>query len=74
MYICICHGVTNHEINRTLDAGASTMKDLRQELNVATTCGRCASCVKGLLKESLSAANDISENTLADNNYMTKAS
>lgn len=27
------------------------MRDLRDHLGVATTCGKCAQCVKGLIEE-----------------------
>ena len=56
MYVCICNEVTDREIKQETSKGACSMKDLRNSLNVATSCGRCASCAKGLLKEYLSAS------------------
>lgn len=53
MYICICHEVTDREIKHAANNGASSFKDLRESLNVGSSCGRCADCAKGLLKESL---------------------
>lgn len=55
MYVCICNAVTDRDIQQAADAGASTLKDLRHELNVATCCGRCASCAKRVLKEARKA-------------------
>ena len=54
MYVCICNEVTDREIKHATSKGACSMKDLRNSLNVATSCGRCADCAKGLLKEYLS--------------------
>jgi len=56
MYVCICNEVTDREIKHATNKGACSMKDLRNSLNVATTCGRCADCAKGLLKEYLSSS------------------
>ena len=55
MYVCICNEVTDREIKHATNTGACSMKDLRNSLNVATTCGRCADCAKGLLTEYLSS-------------------
>lgn len=50
MYVCICNAVTDKDIIQAAENGASSLKDLRNELNVATCCGRCATCARGLLK------------------------
>lgn len=50
MYVCICNAVTDRDIQKAADAGASTLKHLREELNVATCCGRCASCARNVLR------------------------
>lgn len=52
MYVCICNSVTDRDIITAAENGASSLKDLSDELNVATCCGRCASCAKGLLRQS----------------------
>ncbi len=59
MYICICNKVTDKEIKNAANSGANSMKDLRNSLNVGTSCGQCSSCAKGLLKEYLSSSNNI---------------
>ncbi len=51
MYVCLCNSVTDRDIIKAADKGATTLQDLSNELNVATCCGRCASCAKNLLKE-----------------------
>ncbi len=42
MYVCICNAVTDKQIRRAADAGARDLRDLRQQLGVATGCGQCA--------------------------------
>jgi bacterioferritin-associated ferredoxin len=51
MYVCVCNAVTDKDIIQAAENGASSLKDLRNELNVATCCGRCATCAKGLLRQ-----------------------
>ena len=53
MYVCICNEVTDRQIKRAAISGIASMRELRKSLNVGTTCGRCSSCAKNLLKESL---------------------
>ncbi len=51
MYVCICHSVTDRDIIKAAEKGAASLQDLSDALNVATRCGRCASCAKNILKE-----------------------
>lgn len=53
MYVCMCHAITERHIEEAVDAGATRFKDLRSSLRVATECGRCASCAKDCLKQTL---------------------
>jgi len=51
MYICICEGVTERQIKKAIVEGASSVRDLRKELGVASQCGQCGRCAKNLLEE-----------------------
>ena len=51
MYVCICNGVTDRDIQDAASRGARTVKDLRRELGVASDCGKCASCAHEVLRE-----------------------
>lgn len=51
MYICICKQVTERQIKAAIDEGASSLRDLRNELDVASQCGQCGRCAKAMLKE-----------------------
>ena len=53
MYICICHGITDHQIRSCVKDGARTLCDLSGQLGVATQCGSCASSALSILDEAL---------------------
>ncbi|MBP7178127.1 MAG: bacterioferritin-associated ferredoxin [Moraxellaceae bacterium] len=53
MFVCVCRAVTDGDIDRAVQQGCCSMRDLRNELGVATQCGRCASTAKDVLSESL---------------------
>lgn len=56
MYVCICHGVTDRQIREAVCDGVASMRALRQELGVASNCGRCAPYAKQILDESREAS------------------
>ena len=51
MYICICHGITDHQIRTCVKDGARTLCDLSGSLGVATQCGSCAGSAMQILAE-----------------------
>jgi bacterioferritin-associated ferredoxin len=54
VYICICHGITDHQIRSCVkDGAARTLCDLRGQLGVATQCGSCESSALQILQETL---------------------
>jgi bacterioferritin-associated ferredoxin len=54
MYVCLCHGVTDSQIREAVCQGAGSMRKLREELGVASNCGRCAQYAKQVLNDTLS--------------------
>lgn len=50
MYVCICHGVTDGQINSALDAGARSIKDINQQLCVGSCCGKCVRQTRELVR------------------------
>jgi len=56
MIVCVCNNVSDRKIRMAVDAGATTMIELRRDLGVGTCCGKCHSCAKQVLRESLDAA------------------
>ena len=53
MYICICNAITERAITAAVEEGARTSEDLAQRLGIGLGCGRCTSCAKTVLAESL---------------------
>ena len=53
MFVCICHGVTDTQIESAIDDGAETMKQLSEKLKVGSQCGKCCQCTKRVLTKKL---------------------
>jgi|TARA_R110000796_G_scaffold99567_1_gene207761 bacterioferritin-associated ferredoxin len=58
MYVCLCKGVSDKQIRNAVAEGACSMRDLREALDVANQCGKCARDCKSLLNESVLAASN----------------
>ena len=54
MYVCVCHAVTDKEIRKAVDRGASSLFDVQNELPVGSCCGRCEDTAKSVVDEYLS--------------------
>lgn len=57
MFVCICHGVTDNTINKSVDAGATTMRCLSSKLNIGKQCGKCVKNAKKVLDMKLKVTN-----------------
>ena len=53
MYICLCNAITEREIVQAAELGDRTPRDLAHGLGVGLGCGRCVSCAKTLLVETV---------------------
>lgn len=51
MYVCVCQAVTDRQIREAASHGVNSVKALRDQLGVASSCGKCARCAHDLLKE-----------------------
>lgn len=56
MYVCVCNAVTDRDIIKAAENGASSLDDLTNTLNVASCCGRCSTCARDLLRQCGSAS------------------
>jgi bacterioferritin-associated ferredoxin len=44
--VCVCHRVSDRDIEREVRQGCDSFEALQDELRVATGCGRCADCAR----------------------------
>ena len=69
MYVCNCNAVTERQIRNAVRCGASTVRKLKDELGVASCCGKCAGhareVIEGTLMECQPASIGIGINDLS---------
>jgi len=53
VYICLCNAITERQIVEAAELGARSSEDLAHGLGVGLGCGRCTSCAKTLLVETV---------------------
>jgi bacterioferritin-associated ferredoxin len=53
MYVCLCNGITDNQIRTAVREGASSFKDVRSVLGVASQCGKCGILTREILRETL---------------------
>ncbi|MEE4661275.1 MAG: bacterioferritin-associated ferredoxin [Halieaceae bacterium] len=58
MYICVCKGITDTQIRAAVEDGASSLRDIRTSLGVASQCGKCGVLTRQILRESMVNNND----------------
>lgn len=61
MIVCVCNNVSDRKIRQAVDDGANSMVDLRNQLSVGTCCGKCHSCAKRVLRDSLESLEQSQE-------------
>jgi bacterioferritin-associated ferredoxin len=53
MYVCLCKGITDSQIRAAIDDGASSFREVRNTLGVASQCGKCGILTREILRETL---------------------
>ena len=51
MYVCICNGVTDHQIRQAAEAGCRSMAELTMRTGAGATCGSCVEMATALLDD-----------------------
>ena len=51
MYVCVCNGVTDHDIRQAAAAGCSGMTELTMRTGCGASCGSCVDTAVGLLEQ-----------------------
>jgi bacterioferritin-associated ferredoxin len=58
MYVCLCKGITDHQIKEAVYDGATSVRELRKTLGVTSQCGKCALTTREILNQSLQPAQE----------------
>ncbi len=53
MIVCICNNVSDKAIRAAVDAGATSLSEIRAQLNVGSCCGKCNAFAKTLVRAHL---------------------
>ncbi|MCR9106789.1 MAG: bacterioferritin-associated ferredoxin [Gammaproteobacteria bacterium] len=53
MYVCLCKQITDTQIRAAVQDGASSFKDVRNRLGVASQCGKCGTLTREIVRETL---------------------
>lgn len=53
MYVCLCKGITDSQIRTAVNNGAESMRAVRDQLGVASQCGKCSSFCREIVRETL---------------------
>ena len=59
VYVCICNGITDHDIRRAAEAGCSSLSELTMRTGVGACCGTCVDTAQALLDEARPASTRI---------------
>ncbi|MFZ6750429.1 (2Fe-2S)-binding protein [Undibacterium sp. Ren11W] len=51
MIVCVCNNVSESKIRLAVEAGISTLAQLRSNLEVGSCCGKCLSCARQVLRD-----------------------
>jgi bacterioferritin-associated ferredoxin len=55
MYVCVCTAVTDKDIRKAVDCGASSLFDVQNQLPVGACCGRCEETARTVVDEYVTA-------------------
>ncbi|MDO6460002.1 (2Fe-2S)-binding protein [Granulosicoccaceae sp. 1_MG-2023] len=53
MIVCVCKRISDSRIREAVQDGCHTMDDVREELGVASQCGRCSDCALEVVVDEL---------------------
>lgn len=51
MYVCLCKGVTDRDIEQAVVQGSRSLRELKSGLGVGSQCGRCTGHAREVLEE-----------------------
>ncbi len=50
MYVCICHAVTDSQIEHAVDSGADTLEQVALDTRAGASCGTCHDQIEELIE------------------------
>lgn len=50
MFVCLCNGITSHEVAEAVDRGAVTTKEVASACGAGADCGRCRRTVRAIIE------------------------
>jgi bacterioferritin-associated ferredoxin len=53
MYVCLCRGITDQDIKDAMQNGAQSFSEVRELLDLATCCGRCAPEARAIISDEM---------------------
>ena len=59
MYVCICNGVTDHQIRDAAAAGVRSMAELTMRTGCGAACGTCVDTATALLEANAPGRHDV---------------
>ena len=51
MYVCLCAGVSDHDIRETIAQGATSLEEVAYCTGAGTHCGSCVAAIVSLVEE-----------------------
>lgn len=50
MFVCLCAGITSHQVVEAVDAGARTTNQVAAACGAGADCGRCRRTVRAIIE------------------------
>ncbi len=61
MYVCLCKGITDTQIRTAVADGASSLREVRSALGVASQCGKCGLLARQIVRDALAELPAVDE-------------
>jgi bacterioferritin-associated ferredoxin len=57
MYVCLCLGITDHDLQEVIDDGATTAEEVAHCTGAGTRCGSCRGAVEAMVSAAAQPAS-----------------
>ncbi len=59
MIVCVCNNISDRKIRHAVDAGMTSMPQIREHLGLGTCCGKCHPHAKEVLRKCVNDARQL---------------